>query len=79
MAAQGRRNMLTGAGDWEREERLHQQRDYAAQLQEQIRLKQAAAEQEKTRRRHEQQLERDEMVGPSAVLCHCLLQECDPC
>lgn len=62
MATQGRRNVLTGAGDWEREERLHQQRDYAAQLQEQVRLKQAAVEQEKTRRRREQQLERDEMV-----------------
>lgn len=32
-----RRNVLTGASDWQREEKQNQQRDYAAQLQEQVR------------------------------------------
>lgn len=31
-----RRNVLTGASDWQREEKQNQQRDYAAQLQEQV-------------------------------------------
>jgi hypothetical protein len=32
-----RRNVLNGASAWEREERANQQRDYAAQLQQQVR------------------------------------------
>ncbi|KAK1928657.1 hypothetical protein P3T76_015887 [Phytophthora citrophthora] len=31
-----RRNVLRGASTWEREEKVNQQRDYAAQLQEQV-------------------------------------------
>lgn len=32
-----RRNVLNGASGWAREEKANQQRDYAAQLQEQVR------------------------------------------
>jgi hypothetical protein len=48
--------------DYEREARLTQQRDYAAQLQEQVRAKQAKAESEKSQRRQEQQRERELVV-----------------
>ncbi|KAG7386839.1 hypothetical protein PHYPSEUDO_015149 [Phytophthora pseudosyringae] len=53
-----RRSALNGASAWEREERATQQRDYAAQLQEQVRQKHAKQEQEKVRRQQEQ---RDEL------------------
>ncbi|ETN12895.1 hypothetical protein PPTG_08909 [Phytophthora nicotianae INRA-310] len=49
-----RRSVLNGTSAWEREEKTSQQRDYAAQLQEQILQKQARQEQEKARRQQEQ-------------------------
>lgn len=59
--------MLTGASDWQREEKLNQQRDYAAQLQEQVRLKQAAAEHAKAQKLHEQRLEREMVVRHTSL------------
>lgn len=58
----GRRSVLNGASDYEREERMQQQRDYAAQLQQQVYLKNAQVEQEKARKRQEQQWEREQLV-----------------
>lgn len=58
----GRRSVLNGASDYEREERMQQQRDYAAQLQQQVHMKNAQAEQEKARKRQEQQWEREQLV-----------------
>ncbi|KAH7463761.1 uncharacterized protein KRP23_12953 [Phytophthora ramorum] len=52
-----RRNVLHGASSWEREERTNQQRDYAAQLQQQVQLKHAQQEQEKARKQQEQREE----------------------
>ncbi|KAG6953859.1 hypothetical protein JG688_00012620 [Phytophthora aleatoria] len=52
-----RRSVLNGASAWEREEKANQQRDYAAQLQEQVLQKQAEQEQEKARRQQEQREE----------------------
>ncbi|KAI9992514.1 hypothetical protein PInf_017933 [Phytophthora infestans] len=49
--------VLSGASAWEREEKANQQRDYAAQLQEQVLQKLAKQEQEKTRREQEQREE----------------------
>ncbi|KAG6615619.1 uncharacterized protein IUM83_04934 [Phytophthora cinnamomi] len=52
-----RRNVLHGASAWEREEKANQQRDYAAQLQQQVLQKQAKQEQEKARKQQEQREE----------------------
>ncbi|KAG7398542.1 hypothetical protein PHYBOEH_010906 [Phytophthora boehmeriae] len=68
-----RRNVLNGATDWEREAKANQQRDYAAQLQEQVRLKQAKQEQEKQRKLQEQREELEMLVGKSSSQFHCLI------
>ncbi|TMW65755.1 hypothetical protein Poli38472_008397 [Pythium oligandrum] len=56
-----RRHVLSGASDREREDRQLLQRDYAAQLQEQIRLKNAKADEAKAQRLRDQQAEREQM------------------
>ncbi|KAF4137184.1 hypothetical protein GN958_ATG13652, partial [Phytophthora infestans] len=71
--------VLSGASAWEREEKANQQRDYAAQLQEQVLQKLAKQEQEKTRREQEQREELEMLVRSTIALLwlschHCILK-----
>ncbi|KAL3665321.1 hypothetical protein V7S43_009363 [Phytophthora oleae] len=73
-----RRNVLSGASSWEREEKANQQRDYAAQLQEQVLQKQAKQEQEKARRRQEQREETELLERERAAATRKLQPQQEP-